>query len=247
MTYNDYHIEEYVQGLMPEELRTSFERELARNEGLRRSVEAERALMNAIRRDAGAPSASSMQLPPVLAAKLAVTPAAAGLATGGGVIAAIFGTKVGVTIVSLIGGLGILLGVFLVGPFFRSDEGEQGNPSNASYQDVHAVPPAAGIGDAPVKIPAAKEKGEERDEPANASASSSDRTTVRTTTNPTQVSSREAEEEQGKTTPTSPSATEPGKTKETSQQMLEALQKEEETRTTPRVRKETTDVGVKID
>ena len=246
MTYSDYHIEEYVQGVMPEKLRIPFEQELEQNSSLRRLVEAERALVNAVRRDASINIASASEvLPSVLAAKLASTPAVtAGAAAGGGIMSAIFGTKVGIFIVSVIGGLGILLGILLAGSIFGEEEPSAGTNS----QDRIESEMSSGEDGSLTPLT----QGSEEESPSMETPLSQRRNAEEKSSYPIEKGSSvaaEANEEEMPLVRDLDDRNEASTTTETnpSRTMLDALREEEKNHKTPRTRKGEAEVKVEVE
>ncbi|MGE3801892.1 MAG: hypothetical protein AB7H80_12805, partial [Candidatus Kapaibacterium sp.] len=219
-----------------ENLRIPFEQELQRDAMLRRSVEAERALMNAFQRDAGLNRAvDAIAIPPALTAKLSTTPGATSLG-GGSVFTTIFGTKVGITVISVIGLLGIVVGIFLARPLFRQSKGEGEKNVNQTEQEI--LPTYQDSASSGVQmLPEAMER---IPLPTSSDTAPSSRSRGKTTSS---VEEGEKAIEQ----PEAPEQVSTKTAKENSQQLLDALRQEEKKQTsTPHLKKESTDVKVDI-
>ena len=255
MTYNDYHIEEYIRGLMPDNVRRLFELEMAKDPALRRSVEAERALVNAVRRDAGTgtmQAGASSSLPPALAAKLAATPAPTAIGAGGGILATIFGTKIGVTILSIVGALGVVAGIFLAEslmkgeavetPVQQIETGVQGNEADQEKSEESAG------GENQMNSPLStetsqKSRPDKREESVPSASLEQERTES--------SSAREdlpAKESEGRTTSSSTTEGHEQETKN-SRGMMDGLQQQEnqQKETTPRIRDTSAEIEVEVE
>lgn len=150
-------IARYLDGALSPEARLEFEHLLRNDSALAREVRAERAIRNTFRNDLLSGPSSAAEPSAAITAKLQATlPAAAGGAGVGGAVAAgglsipgaIFGTTLGVSILSIVGVAGIVLGVLLAFPLFdRSDSPAGGGvplPASALPADTSGVLPAGG-------------------------------------------------------------------------------------------------------
>ncbi len=109
----------YLDGTLPPEARAEFERLLRSDSGLRGSLEAERLIRDTMHKELAAfPSVSGSPSAALLARLEATGTTAVAGAGATGVLGTIFGTSLGLTIVTAVGAAGLLLGLLLAPSLF---------------------------------------------------------------------------------------------------------------------------------
>lgn len=154
-TGSDDLIAKYLDGLLSPEARLEFERLMREDSILAREVRAEGLIRSALLSDGVRLPDGAAEPSPAILKKLSATSgsgvagSAASQAVAGGaaqsVLGAIFGTTLGITIISVVGIAGLVLGVFLVAPIFR-EPGKSGRVERV--EPASALPAAVPAGEA---------------------------------------------------------------------------------------------------
>lgn len=138
-------IANYLDGALSPEARLEFEDLMRRDAALEREVRAEGAIRRSLGKDTTPLPYTSVEPSSAITAKLAATPAsgvAGGIASQAvaagaaqNILGAIFGTTLGVTVLSVVGIAGLVLGIFLIAPMIREND--------LPMETEQTVPPAS--------------------------------------------------------------------------------------------------------
>ncbi len=155
-------IEGYLDGTLPPESAREIERLAANDPELAAELKAEETIRGTFLRDVAALPSTATEPSGMLMAKLAVTPGAAGgaalLSTGvsTGVLGTIFGTGLGLTVVTIIGLIGLVLGAWLFAENAEERPIERETPTE-SVVETGASPLIVPV--LPVPVPSDKIEG----------------------------------------------------------------------------------------
>lgn len=137
MKTNNDIIEQFLDGTLSPEAQREFQQLMHNDSDLQREIQAEQTIRQALLSDANMLPHVATEPSGAIMAKLGAIPVGYSVAVSSGVLAAIFGTRVGISILSIVGVCGLVLGIFLFGPMLSKPEVEK-----AIQQGTEDVAPA---------------------------------------------------------------------------------------------------------
>ena len=121
--HNDI-IEQFLNGELSPEALNEFKQLMREDPGLQREVRAEQAIRGTLTHDADAIPYIATEPSGAILARLGATSVGGGAVVSSGVLQAIFGTRAGLSILSMVAASGLVLGIFLFGPMLREQESQ---------------------------------------------------------------------------------------------------------------------------
>ncbi len=115
-------IEQFLDGTLSPEAQREFQQLMQNDSDLQREIQAEQTIRQTLASDANMLPHVATEPSGAIMAKLGATSVGHSVAVSSGVLAAIFGTRVGISILSIVGVCGLVLGIFLFGPMLSKPE-----------------------------------------------------------------------------------------------------------------------------
>ena len=141
MTMNGHNdlIANYLDGRMSAEAQEEFMLLVQRDLSLQREIEAEQAIRGMVQSDLSTIPILPSEPTTLIMTELAATGVSSSIggSTSTGILSTIFGTSLGLSVVSIIGVLGVVLGILLAIPLFETEDQEvpvEQEKSNAQIQ-----------------------------------------------------------------------------------------------------------------